>query len=108
VYTGYPGAASATTIGTLNLSGGALTLTANRGSTAGYATLNVGALNRTQDATVNFTAAAGLGQAQTLGNSQIFLNAVNGASPVSLAAANNGILGGWATLFASTRELRRR
>ena len=99
VYNGFPGGGSATTIGTLNLSGGVLTLTATRGNTIGSATVNVSTLTRAADATVNFTVGGGaLGQAQTLGNSQIFFNSINGTSPVSLVAANNGILGGWATV----------
>ncbi|NBV34864.1 MAG: hypothetical protein EBR81_14015, partial [Proteobacteria bacterium] len=98
VYTGYPGISSTATIGTLNVTGGSLTLTANRGSALGYATLNVGSLTRGTGAAVNFTATAGLGQAQTLGNSQIFINSIDSVLPVTLAASNNGILGGWATV----------
>jgi autotransporter-associated beta strand protein len=98
VYTGYPGMGSATTIGTLNLSGGVLTLNASRGNALGNATMTVNALTRSSDATVNFTVASGaLGQA-ALGNSQIFFGSIGGVSPVTLAAANNGILGGWATV----------
>ena len=64
---------------------------------AGYAAL----IFRDKDERVKVAAdyiESELGQAQTLGNSQIFLTAINGASPVALAAANNGILGGWATV----------
>jgi autotransporter-associated beta strand protein len=86
-------------IGTVTLTQGVNQFTttqfANNAQTGSYS-LTIGNLVQSNNSTLVFTNGAGVTYGQPGGNPHIFLTQLNGQNPVTVAAANNGILGGWA------------
>ena len=104
------GATSTQSLATVTALQGDSTITATAG-TLGIADVNIGSFTRSLGSVVNFTGAnlGGLyNDAQGYGTnrniSHILLGQLNGADPMAVVNANNGILGGWAIALVGATD----